>query len=212
MKRKVVRRKRRVQRKRKFVRRKRTNRSGLVGSKFCLDGTITVTGGTGGYYASAISIADLVGASPALASYLSLYQQYRITKLKWNFYPRGVSNITTWADNAVHGGRAVTTIDYDDVVLPTSFNHLERTYGAKKHSLNHPFSRYFTPSVNTATEGTPTSTVVATAPRRRVWLKSTSTGVEHYGIKMGLTAPGPNTAKYYVDICITAYVQFRFPQ
>jgi hypothetical protein len=213
----VFRKKRRVFRRKRRVRRRvrRTPKSGLVSTKFCLDGTILVTGGTGGYYASASSLEDFKSASTTVTSYANLYQQYRIRKLKYDFYPRGVGNTITWADNAPHGGRAVTVLDFEDVTLPTSFNHLERSAYARKHTLNRSFSRYFTPCVNFGVEGnplTPTTPIVAAAPRRSPWLKTSQLTTEHYGIKVGLTAPGPNTVKYNVDVCITGYVQFRFPQ
>jgi len=214
-------------RKRRVFKRRTTRRRGLrrvgrfrrhvstrVFAKFCLEGSSTVTGGTPVATANAISLTDMGGSggTASITNYANVYQEYRIRKIKWNFYPRGVSNPFTWADDAPHGGTAVTAIDYNDVTSPTNFQQLARSANSRIHSLNRPFSRYFTPSViDTIASGTGTSTTnsrVLFGP----WIKTNALGVEHYGLKTFFRAPGATTAKYHIDYVVTTYVEFRYPQ
>lgn len=203
-------------RKKRFVRRRTTRRRGnKVYAKFCLEGSTTVTGGTAVTTANAISLTDMAsttGGTTSVNSYNNLYQEYRIRKLRWKFFPRGVSNLFTWADDAPHGGTCCTAIDYNDIVIPTSFQQLARASNARVHSLNRPIVRYFTPCVLGVSQ-TATGTVVAgNSPRFSPWLKTNATTVEHYGLKTWFRAPGSTTTKYHVDYLVTAYVEYRYPQ
>jgi hypothetical protein len=92
------------------------------------------------------------------------------------------------------------------------YQALARSYGARMHSLNRPFGRYFSPAVIHTTQSGTASAYTSAAPIRSPWLKTTALDVEHYGIKTWFTAPGSTSAKYWIDYTITGYVQFRFPQ
>lgn len=202
-----------------FRRRKRTvkrrrPRSNGVYAKFVLEGSSTITGGTPVSTANAISLTDMSssGGTTSVTSYANLYQQYRIRKLKWNFYPRGVANTITWADDAPHGGTAVTAIDYDDTTPPTNFQQLARSAKARVHTLNRPFTRYFTPTVRTSVGVDTAATVSSSGIKFSPWLRTNALGIEHYGLKTYFRAPGAIETKYHMDYLVTAYVQFRFPQ
>lgn len=180
-----------------------------MNTKFCLDNTVTVTGGTSGVVSASVSLTDLAAGSASVASYANLYQQYSIRKIKVNFFPRGVGN-QTFNNNAAatlqHGGRGITVLDFTDVAAPTALTQFERSAYRRLHSLNAPFSRYFTPKAQLVTEQTGSSA------RSRLWISTADLGVEHYGLKAVFTAPGPNTSLYYIDIVTTVYVQFKESQ
>lgn len=180
-----------------------------MSTKFCLDNTITVTGGTVGVLASALSLTDLAAGSTSVASYANLYQQYSIRKIKVNFFPRGVGNEFHSNDGGTsinHGGRAISALDFTDITNPTVITQFERSAYRRLHSLNRPFSRYFSPKAQLVTEQTGSN------PRARLWISTADLGVEHYGLKALFTAPGPNTSLYYIDVVTTAYVQFKESQ
>lgn len=203
-------------RKKRFVRRRTIRRRGNnVYAKFCLEGSTTVTGGTAVTTANAISLTDLAtstGGSTSVTSYNNLYQQYRIRKLRWKFFPRGVSNLFTWADDAPHGATCCTAIDHNDINIATSFAQLARSANARVHSLNRPIVRYFTPSVLGVTQTAMGTSVAGNTPKLSPWLNTSANTVEHYGLKTFFRAPGATTTKYHVDWLVTAYVEYRYPQ
>lgn len=216
-KRQAFRRKRKVfRRKKRVVRRRTTRRRGnKVYAKFCLEGSTTVTGGTPVITSNAISVNDMAtpsGGTTTITAYCNLYQEYRIRKLKWKFFPRGVANNFTWADDAPHGGTCCTAIDYNDIIPATNFQQLARSANARIHSLNAPFGRYFTPCVLGVVQTSTGTTVSGNSPRFSPWLKTNAIMVEHYGLKTFFRAPGATTAKYHVDYVVTAYLQFRGAQ
>lgn len=124
------------------------------------------------------SFAFNFNAMPDFTNFTSLYDMYKINKIRFTLIPRTTETTqatSTW-DNQVS-----SVIDYDDVTVPTTLDQLlqypnmKMTRGTKIHS------RTWVPRIRMLTDLSGAHEV-----KRAGWLDAANTGVPHYGIKLAI--------------------------
>lgn len=134
---------------------------------------------------------------PNSSSYLSLFDQYRITKIEVWIQAQNTNN-------GGHTGMLYSAVDYDASatgLTPTQLSQYANVTIAPLGSIGHFHS--FVPHVAVAAySGTFTSYANETAP----WIDSNSPNVQHYGVV--LSAPA-TTDVIAVDARVRYFVEFR---
>lgn len=150
---------------------------------------------------------------PNYTQLTNLYDQYRILAVKCEFVPRtppvqyyGVSAISSSAPTLY------TAIDLDDVTTPTA-NSLLSHESVKFHGAFTPMStgkyvRWLRPAC--ATEMYQTGGFGGYGAKTGQWIDTTSSSVQHYGIKWWI-ATVATTPAYYYDVVFTYYMEFKLP-
>lgn len=167
---------------------------------FFASSAITVTGGATTFGASEFDLATM----PNFTEFTALYDQYKITAVKWQLLPRG--NSAEIGLSSVQGlqGQVFTVLDYDDGNAPTSINQLTQYQNLKmtRNTVTH--TRYLKPRFNMEV-----ANVVATAANapRTGWIDVANDQVRHRGVKYAIQAP--TNATYVYDLMITYYMAFK---
>lgn len=200
-------RKRRVTR-RKVVRRKRMVRSkGLrqpvhyfKRAQFA-PSVITVSGGTSFFSASSFELQNV----PNATEFSNLYDQYKITGIKYSIMPRGNSADVGTSATQGNMGRIFSVLDYDDSNAPSGFNEMTQYQNLKVTPNTVTHTRFLKPRFNMDVLSGSVG-LTANAPRTG-WIDCASTDVKHRGVKIGIQAP--TTATYTYDLMITYYLAFK---
>ena len=157
---------------------------------------------TGSYNNTSWAFVGALNDLPNVSEFVSLYDQYRINKIKYTVIPNwsGLDGGSIPVGNAGGGANFYwplgqpnihSVIDHDDANVLTNVTDLmqystyRRTVGSRQHS------RYFTPCVNTqlyasATTGGSTPAGI----KYKEWIDLTARDVPHFGLKF-LMDPGP---------------------
>lgn len=162
---------------------------------------ITVTAGTDYFGASSFALINL----PNQSEFTSLYDQYKILKVKWQLLPRG-NSAELGNNTAASGmmGRVFTCLDYDDSNSPASFNEMCQYENLKKTSTAVSHTRSFVPKYTreVATGLGTTANEPATG-----FIDCTNNSVLHRGIKIGIQAPPAGSQVY--DLLVTYKLAFK---
>lgn len=208
MKRKVVRRKRRVQRKRKFVRRRRSNgrREQVVNASFNSHTTLSIPGGANTARGISFTIDNFAGTD----KYKSLYDLFRIVKIKYKQRPRSsVIPLVGAAVTASTGGFIVHALDWDDNVAWSDVAAGRNAWSSKTTSYLNGFQRYWSPRCINALKLATGSTTYVDSPRVSPWISTTAGATAHYGLKWIWGMGGATTNNYIADEFVTIYCQFK---
>lgn len=156
---------------------------------------LLASGGTSLNFARGFSLSQL----PGVAEFTTLFDQYRILKIKARWMPRA-NSAELYANNTI--GSLFTVVDYDDVGTPTAINDLMQYQNLKttRHVGEH--VRVFKPqfNVNTGLTGNRPS---------RGWLDMNDTTIVHHGIKGHLQGNGNAAVTVIYDCILTFWVAFK---
>lgn len=144
---------------------------------------------------------------PSYTDFTTLFDQYRIDKIRVTFYPRqNVTNGTfpSPTNDTVQSCQVFSVVDYDDGTAPTAldqllqYQNLKTTRGLQVHS------RTFKPGVEIAQ--TNNGTLAGSMVKKSPWLDATNALVWHNAIKVCLQNTGgfaPITYDMKVDMWIS---------
>lgn len=149
------------------------------------------------FYSFTFRLSDL----PQAATYQALYDQYRVTKLKYEFYPA----ITQGLASSALVGTLMTVIDYDDASIMTNPSQLLEYANCKVTSVYKPQTRTFKPHIAGAVYS---GAFTSFSNLKDTWLDVASPAVEHYGLKACITATGTGNVQQYACI-VTAHIEFK---
>lgn len=140
------------------------------------------------------------------ARYQSIYDQYRIVRMKFNFYPLANVNDISGLDSITNPGRFLPiyyAVDLDDSSTPTLQFMFERA-NLKTKLYGKPFSISWKPHVNidVSSAGGLTKQSVASP-----WLDTAQATTEHYGLKVFCEDMGIGTNDLYT---ITTEFEMEF--
>lgn len=166
-------------------------------------------------YELVFSMADITSQS----EFTALYDQYRITAVKVEIMPQGqfITNdrTTSGASSSNSEGTGYwvppmlySVIDYNDKNALTSIPEAQEYSTCKLIPYRKTYTKfYFTPCVNMDV-AQDASTTARAATKFAPWLMTTSTNVEHYGMKFLIYNPNDNnvpssyaTASWTVRVC-----------
>lgn len=132
------------------------------------------------YYGFNFTLSSVINAS----EFSALFDQYRITGLKLNFYMvRNLGNAAVV--NGIRPRMYIVT-DYDTSTSPASFDELREYSNCRVHQFDEakPFSYFLRPKILAEVYRTAVST--GTAPRRPPWVSTTHLDLQHFGVRLGI--------------------------
>lgn len=94
-----------------------------------------------------------------------------------------------------------STIDYDDINVPTSLDEMLQVQNLHRSRMNYTHSRYFRPTVRIDGENS-----TFKMPQRNKWIDMANATVPHYGLKFWFDAR-PTAVTY--DVQIKYYLAFK---
>jgi len=158
-----------------------------------------------------------VGILPNIQSYLRLYRQYRINKIKIEFLPavtnKVVEEVTVVPGSTVDNVRPLfaTALNRTDTDQPLNMSQIMSQPSAKFCQAGRYHMRYFTPSTFDSVFRPAISN--ALNPEYKQWIRTFDIGqseVQHHGLDWVLqAAPGFGDGMFKYRVIITAYVQFK---
>lgn len=159
-----------------------------------------------------------IGTLPNIQSYLRLYRQYRINKVKIEFLPavtnKVVEEVTAVPGTTVDNVRPLfaTALNRTDTDHPLNISQIMSQPSAKYVQAGRYHMRYFTP--NTFDSVYRPSVANALNPEYKQWIRTNDSGitgdVEHQGLDWVMQgAPGFGDGMFKYRVIITAYVQFK---
>lgn len=202
--------------KKAYRRRNKTRPTGhLTVKKVVLDDRLTMMSGTTTYGSDTFELADF----PQYASYVALYEEYKIDKIIYSF--KSLNNVNNGSLIAAGTyvntlGMIHTVVDHNDSVVPTSIQNMmnDSSYRGTRTSRNH--TRTFKPTFMNSIGGT------VAGQQKSGWLTCynadgvTLSTVSHYGLKWAFQGGYNNTASpgvtAIIEPIITYYVSFRNPK
>jgi hypothetical protein len=117
-----------------------------------------------------------VSSLPNSSEFTNLFDQYRIVRLEYTFWPfQTQSTISTTATPVI-----ASVVDYDDAVTPGGFGALQQYENCMVHSPYKPFTVSFKPHVALAAYS---GGFTSYANQKDQWIDSSSNAVQHYGCK-----------------------------
>lgn len=157
------------------------------------------TPSTGGTF---FSTTFTLSALPSYTDFTNLYDQYRVDKVRVDFYPRATVNLLASPDvyNLMH-----TAVDHTDATVPTASTDILQY----DNHVSRQCYKHFSITLKPAPASTYWSGSVASGygPRAGAWIDSKSPGVTHYGIKGAWE--NNNSTAVSIDIKVTMWVSFR---
>lgn len=146
-----------------------------------------------------------LGQLPDFTDFTSLYDQYRINKVVVKLIPKVTQAV-------LEGGVAMlnqnlqqvhSAIDYDDVTAPNSISDLTQYQNHRMSRGNQIHTRVFVPKALT------TIGAVSSAPKAKQWLDTSTSGIQHRGMKLFIPAPNSTGTTLYYDLECTMYLSFK---
>lgn len=127
---------------------------------------------------------------PEYTDFTSLFQQYRINAVKYEFIPApNVTGATVSTNQPIYWGQFGSALDFDDNVTPTTEDELLTSQSYKKTRATSVHSRYFRPKM--LREIYNGSGPTALEPCAARWISTIYPEVPHYGLKVWCDAPTP---------------------
>jgi len=119
-----------------------------------------------------------------VSAYATLYDEYKINKVKVTFYPNWT--VSTPLDSQQDTSLIHTVIDYDDSNPLPSLNTAQTYSTYQCHSLKKIFIRTIYPKVAVPiyTDTTQLYTSIGTMPKPSTWIDLANPTVPHYGLKV----------------------------
>lgn len=135
------------------------------------------------------ALAPTIALLDNYSTLVSLYDQYRITKLEYLIFPMVNANGTgpEIASASINCFSFLTAVDYDDGNNPASMAVLRSYQTCETHNPYKVVKRVLQPCVAVSTSGS------GFEIKRSPWLDAATSGVSHYGLKIGINSNG-NTA------------------
>lgn len=160
---------------------------------------VIATGGATNYFALAWNLAGL----PDFTDFSSLYDQYKIRKVKVQFMPRGNSSDSV-TGNAISS--LFTVLDFDDSNPPTSVEQLLQYDTLKVCRSTQQQTRLVVPKFNKGIINTVAGGLIGKNPSTG-YIDLANSSVAHYGIKGALTVSTAGTIVY--DVVTTFYLAMK---
>lgn len=201
--RKVVRRPRRARR----AGAKRTNLSGTglhyFKRRYVVANVTASTSGVGVRSDAAGALSFNLNALPNSSEFTSLFDQYKIMKVKLRWIPFGdsvnmpIATMTGTSSLVSPGGPLITVIDYDDNTAPTAAADLLQYQTSKVTPIPKPLSMTIRPKFATEIYRSAVSTGYGA---RSGWLDTASSDIPHYGVKYYMNAPSALSSSYTYQV------------
>lgn len=136
---------------------------------------------------------------PSVSEFANLYDQYKITAIKWKLMPRS-------SDYAIGltAPRIFSVLDKDDAAAPLNIDEILQYQNVKVTTFGKWHTRYIKPSI-----GYQLGDLAAGVNMRAVgtgWIDMAQTTVPHYGIKGIIT---PSSSALAFDLQVTYYLAFK---
>lgn len=174
--------------------------------KMCLKSTITLAVATA-WQSNAFDF-ELGDLSEA-ATFASLFDFYRITRVDLTFMPQYQANVVNSGGASPFSPMTFfTTIDNNDITAPASAIVMMENPTTKFHvPAGKPWKRTVYPRIQGAlyNGATSSATLETDGPR---WISTTNTTAQHYGLKWGVTAQVSSTAETIL-VYGTYYLEFK---
>lgn len=135
------------------------------------------------------------------ASYAAVFDQYRIDRIEAWLTPFGSATSNTYTTNA----KLYSVVDYDDAATPASNAALQQYENCVTTRCSDGHYIKFRPHIAVAAYG---GAFTQFLNKPSDWIDCGSTGVFHYGIKIGLDSTGSNN-DCRVDLTTRITVSFR---
>jgi hypothetical protein len=159
-----------------------------------------------------------LGQFPLAAAIETVFDQYKINKVSYQFIPQVVSSfigsgtVATVVPTSVYNTPILTTcVDLDDANTPGSENVVLSHATAIMHGpFIKPITRTFVPAIAVEAYQTGGFGGYSNKPSNQMWLDVASPNIQHYGMKYSLqhaNAIGANLA--YMCVYISADVSFK---
>jgi hypothetical protein len=171
--------------------------------------------GNGGVLASQYAT---IGQFPLSTSLLTVFDQYKINKVSFQFIPQVVSSfigsgtVATVVPTSIYNTPILTTcVDLDDANTPATENVVLSHATAIMHGpFIKPITRTFVPGVAVEVYQTGGFGGYSNKPSNQIWLDAASPNVQHYGIKYTLQhSPSVGASLVYMCVYISADVSFK---
>ena len=148
---------------------------------------------------------------PNVSEYKALYDQYKITGIKFTAVPRTsmtTQGVVTGTTAPVGYGQVVTAIDYDDAANPIAKDTLLEYGSAKFTPSSKVHSRFFRPKVLNAVWVNIAST--GYSPVKAPWVDQANDNLPHYGLKMWIDPPENSSGGSNSSISYDVYATYYF--
>lgn len=149
------------------------------------------------------SLACSLNLVPSVTDFTNLFDQFRIVKVKYDFFPRLTGNPA----NGVPGNCSIfhMAVDHTDVTPPSLETDLLQYDQHRTVQAYKPFSITFKPApAATYWQGV---TASGYGPKAGSWIDCSSGGVQHYGLKYCFSNNSATTTS--IDIKATLWLEFR---
>lgn len=129
---------------------------------------------------------------PNISEYQNLYDQYKITGIAFKIMPKWTNPGNGANSNTVAGvGQIISVIDYDDSLAALTRDELLEFQTAKVSMCNKQHKRYIKPKMLSLVYRTSTTNGYSVLPAK--YLDMGLADVPHFGIKVWIDGPTPNT-------------------
>jgi len=140
---------------------------------------------------------------PAYTDFTNLFDQYRIVKVKLDYFPRYTGNMTSTGLYSL----LTYAVDSTDVSVPVNKNEVLQYDSYKTVQAYRPFSVTLKPAPSVAMYQSLATT--GYGPKQGSWVDCKSPGVQHYGMKWVFEC-NSGTAMG-IDVKATYWCEFREP-
>jgi len=170
-------------------------------------GNLIINSPTTNFFAIGFNLADL----PQASTYTSLFDQYRVEKIKVHFIPR--SNALQVQNTASPNGAvpiAYLVVDRDDASAPTTLSEVQQYDNAVAFTGRHYACVELVPSITPASYASGAFSGYLVKDSDSSWIDAANTNVTAYGIKGCVSGLSTSTTSSWVwDIIAEYIVSFR---
>lgn len=159
-------------------------------------------GGGGGAAAMSFKLSDV----PNYASFVNMFDQYRIMCVVYKFVPYVTSNSLMSAGDTFNGYNVVG-MDFNDANAPGTQDDVLKL----RYHRCFPLTKYFTYKIKPKAEMSFYNTTLTTGygnASRKIWVDTTNAAIPYYGLKFYYTNASVPIS-FVGEIYLTYYVQFR---
>lgn len=180
---------------------KSANRNVTRLSQAVLVATINVSGSANVFDAYSHALSDL----PNYTEYQTVFDEYRFVAIKYTFCCSQVVNTFSTAPATVSVPTLVTCLDTDDASPPSSASLLSHDTAIIHGPTTKAMTRWVQPEAALAAYQ---GTFAGYAAKSRQWIQTVSSGVQHYGMKLGLYN-NSSASSYNMLVFAQYYLEFR---
>jgi hypothetical protein len=161
-----------------------------------ITGTVAPTNFFGGYSFTSASIQQF-------SSFAAVFDQYRITMVEVWLY---ASNPQVPSGASVSRGELLSVVDYDDATALSSISALQEYQNCVQTPAYIGHYRKFKPHIATAAYS---GTFASYANMTDQWIDCSSTGVQYYGLKVGLIGADSAANIVVLNQLVRVHAEFR---